>query len=121
MIYVPFLITRFSNCLSSKSNTHLSIFLQDAVSIEEAACLPDDDTPYVLIRESGQIFLAVDKVIMKVDSSEAPLSLLVSHNIFNICYPVGLQSVYTSLEYIYMDRPIKQGVVFHRFFSTVHA
>jgi len=102
----------------------LSIFLQDAVPIEESACLPDDDTPCVLIRERGQqIFLAVDKVpIMELVSSEVPLALLASHYVFNICYPVGLESVYTFLEYIYMDRkPVKQGVVFNRFFSAVHA
>ena len=91
------------------SNTHLSIFLQDAVPIEEAACLSDDDTPCVLIRESGQIFLAVDKVpIMELHSSEAPLALLAAHYVFNICYPVGLESVYAFLEYIFMDKkPVK--------------
>ena len=101
----------------------MSIFLQDSIPIEEAACLPDDDTPCVLIRESGQIFLAVDKVpIMELVSSEAPLALLASQYIFNICYPVGLESVNTFLEYIYMDRkPVQQGVVFNRFFSAVHA
>ena len=94
----------------------MSIFLQDAIPIEEAACLPNDDTPCVLIRERGQqIFLAVDKVpIMELVSSEAPLALLASHYVFNICYPVGLESVYTL-------KPFKQGVVFNRFFSAVHA
>ena len=38
--------------------------------------------------------------IMELVSSEAPLALLASHYIFNICYPVGLESVYTFLEYI---------------------
>ena len=100
----------------------MSIFPQDAIPIEEAACLPDDDTPCVVIRESGQIFIVVDKVpIMELVSSEAPLALLASHYIFNICCPVGLESVYTVLEYIYMDRkPVKQGVLFSCFFSALH-
>ena len=58
---------------------------------------------------------------MELVSSEAPLALLASHYIFNICCPVGLESVYTVLEYIYMDRkPVKQGVLFSCFFSALH-
>ena len=38
--------------------------------------------------------------IMELVSSEAPLAFVASHYIFNICYPVGLESVYTFLEYI---------------------
>lgn len=97
--------------------------MQDAVPIEEAACLPDDNTPCILVRENGQVFLTVDKVpIMEVTSSEAPLTLLAAHYVFNICYPVGIESVYTFLEFIYMNRkPVRQGVVFNRFFSALHS
>ena len=70
--------------------------------------------------DEGQIFLAVDKVpIMEVqDSSEASPSLLPSHHICNICYPVGLESVYTFLN---TSKPVKQGVVFNCLFSALHA
>ena len=54
---------------------------------------------------------------MEVDADEGVLALLAAHYVFNVCYPVGVESVYTFLEYVFLNkRPVKQGVVFNRFF-----
>lgn len=59
---------------------------------------------------------------MEVAVNEGPLALLAAHFVFNIQYPVGLESLFTFLEFIYLNRkPFKQGVVFNRFFSAIHA
>lgn len=97
--------------------------IQDAIPINEAALLPKQATPCLLLRGKRQMFLAIDKVpVMEVDVTEGPLALLAAHYVFNIRYPVGLESVYTFLEFLFMNRtPTKQGIVFNRFFSAIHA
>ena len=50
-------------------------------------------------------------IIIAGDKCHDITAPLYCHHIFNICYPVGLESVYTFLEYIHMGKKASQANV----------
>ncbi len=51
------------------------------------------------VQQPQQSFLVVDKrIVTEVDYEIAPLFLLAAFYVFNICYPVGCNNVFTFFE-----------------------
>ena len=82
--------------------------LQDDSNLEQAVKNRKVPTPYLLVigtvQDNEQIFLITDcRVITEVSHDECVLLLLSSYFVYNICYPKGCKSLFSFLEYTFLD------------------
>ena len=77
----------------------------------------------VFLCKGRQYFIAIDNVpVFEVATQEITLALLGVHFVFNIAYPIGLEPVFTLLEFIYLNKsPGKQGNTFSRVFAELNS
>ena len=76
-----------------------------------------------ILYKGGQLFLSVDKIpLFEVSPQETAMALLASHYVFNIAYPMGLEQVFSFLEFVFLGKlPKKQGNTFSRVFSELNS
>ena len=76
-----------------------------------------------IILSGNQMFLAAEKrIICYIDKIvEAPVALLASYYVYNMSYPLGLQTFYTYLEYIILDNKPKKTTASLSHFITYSA
>ena len=63
--------------------------------------------------------VAEKKLICAIDTlTEAPIALLAAYYVYNMSYPLGLNTFYTFLEYVILDnKPKKMTTCFSHFIT----
>jgi len=75
--------------------------------------------PSIILAGNQMFLVAEKKLICIVDRlTEAPLVLLAAYYAYNMSYPIGLNTFYTFLEYVVLDKkPKKMTACFSHFIT----
>ena len=91
----------------------------DPNTIAEEIC---QASPSVILSGNQMFLVAEKKIICNVDKIvEAPIVLLASYYVYNMSYPVGLQTFYTYLEYVILGNKPKKTTANLSHFITYSA
>lgn len=81
-------------------------------SSDVTAVVSDNDhlEPYILVVESNEVYLVVDKrVVHQVEVMDIPFNLMAAYFVYNICYPKGCSNFYTFLEIMMLNYPSRKA------------